>query len=105
MFKQINIMLCFLMFFAFDKVTAQDNFEIFIPDFIQSNSSFEISIITSKTFPEAEKLDIFISPDISLIINKVSHLKWIILKLFSIYAIFSSLSITNWPTKLAINHI
>jgi hypothetical protein len=59
------------MFFAFDKVTAQDNFEIFIPDFIQPNSSFEISIITSKTFPEAEKLDIFVSPDISLIINKV----------------------------------
>ncbi|MCW8805385.1 MAG: hypothetical protein OQK56_02895, partial [Ignavibacteriaceae bacterium] len=59
------------MIFAFDKVTAQDNFEIFIPDFIQPNSSFEISIITSKTFPEAEKLEIFISPDISLIINTI----------------------------------
>ena len=59
------------MFFAFDITTAQDNFKIFISEFIQPNSSFEISIITSKTFPEAEKLDIFISPDISLIINKV----------------------------------
>ena len=59
------------MFFAFDITTAQDNFKIFISDFIQPYSSFEISIITSKTFPVAEKLDIFISPDISLIINKV----------------------------------
>ncbi|MDH3268602.1 MAG: T9SS type A sorting domain-containing protein [Ignavibacteria bacterium] len=71
MFKQINIMLCFLLFFAFDQATAQANFKIFSPNFIPSNGSFEISIITSKKFPEAEKLNIFISPDLSLIINKI----------------------------------
>ena len=71
MFKQINIMLCFLLFFAFDRATAQDNFKIFSPDFIPSNNSFEISIITSKKFPEADKLNIFISPDLSLVINKI----------------------------------
>ncbi len=71
MFKQINIMLCFLLFFAFDRATAQDNFKIFVPEFIPSNGSFEISIITSKKFPEADELNIYISPDLSLIIKKI----------------------------------
>jgi len=64
-------MLCFLLFFAFDRATAQDNFKIFVPDFIQSNGSFEISIITSKKFSEADELNIYISPDLSLIIKKI----------------------------------
>jgi hypothetical protein len=67
-------MLCFLLFFAFDRATAQDNFNIFVPEFIQSNGSFEISIITSKKFPEADKLDIYISPDLSLLLNKIELL-------------------------------
>jgi len=71
MFKQINIMLCFLLFFAFDQATAQDNFKILVPEFIPSNGSFEISIITSKKFPEADELNIYISPDLSLRINKI----------------------------------
>lgn len=64
-------MLCFLLFLVFNQTSAQDNFNIFVPNFIQSNSSFEISIITSNKFPESNQLDIYISPDISLIINKV----------------------------------
>jgi hypothetical protein len=74
MFKQINIMLCFLLFFAFDKATAQDNFKIFIPEFIKSDASFEISIITSKKNPDADKLNIYFSPDLTLIINKIELL-------------------------------
>ena len=74
MFKQINIMLCFLLFFAFVRLTAQDNFKIFVPEFIPSNGSFEISIITSKKFPDADKLNIYFSPDFSLIINKIELL-------------------------------
>ncbi len=74
MFKQINIMLCFFLFFAFDRATAQDNFKIFTPEFIQSNGSFEISIITSKKIPDADKLNIYFSPDLSLIINKIELL-------------------------------
>ena len=74
MFKQINIMLCFLLFFVFNQTLAQDNFNIFIPDFIQSNTNFEISIITSNKFPGSKQLDVFISPDISLNINKVELL-------------------------------
>ena len=67
-------MLCFLLFFVFGRASAQDNFEIFVPEFIQSNSSFEVSIITSKKIPEADKLNIFISPDLSLIISKIELL-------------------------------
>jgi len=59
------------MFFAFDRTTAQDNFNIYFPEYIQSNNSFEISIITSKKFPEADKLNIYFSTDLSLIINRI----------------------------------
>ena len=71
MFKLINIILCFLLFFSIDWATAQDNFKVFVPEFIPSDGSFEVSIITSQKFPEAERLDFFFLPDFSLIINKV----------------------------------
>ncbi|HEY6435299.1 MAG TPA: hypothetical protein VIY47_01800, partial [Ignavibacteriaceae bacterium] len=74
MFTRINIILCFSLFFAIDQTTAQDNFKIFSPEFIQSNNSFEISLITSKKIPDADKLDIYFSPDNSLIINKIEIL-------------------------------
>lgn len=63
--------MCFLLFFAFHQSTAQDNFKVFVPEFIPANTSFEISIITSKKFPEADRLDIYFLPDFSLNINKV----------------------------------
>jgi len=71
MFKQLNIMLCFLLFFSFDRATAQDNFEIFVPNYIPVNSSFEISIITSKKFPATDKLELYFSTGLSLNINKI----------------------------------
>ena len=64
-------MLFILLFFTIDIVTAQDNFNIFIPDYIQPNTNFEVSIISSNKFQEADRLDIYISPDISLTIIKV----------------------------------
>ncbi|MCU0332349.1 MAG: hypothetical protein MUC75_03140 [Ignavibacteriaceae bacterium] len=60
-----------MLFFAFDRASAQDNFKVFVPEFIPSNGIFEVSIITSKKFPEADKLDIYFLPDFSLNINKV----------------------------------
>jgi len=71
MFKQINIMLCFLLFCAFDNASAQDNFKVFVPELIPSSGTFEVSIITSKKFRDAEKLNIYFSPDFSLTINKI----------------------------------
>ena len=59
-----------MLFFAFE-ATAQDNFKVFVPKFIPSNGSFEVSIITSKKFSEADRLDIYLLPDFSLNINKV----------------------------------
>jgi hypothetical protein len=71
MFKQLNITLCFLLFSAFGWTSAQDNFKVFVPEFISSSGSFEVSIITSKKYPEADRLIIYILPDFSLNINKV----------------------------------
>jgi len=71
MFKRIDIMLCFLLFFTFDKASAQDNFQVFIPEFIPSSGSFEVSIITSNKFSQSDKLNLFLLPDFSLIINKI----------------------------------
>jgi hypothetical protein len=64
-------MLCFLLFFSFDWATAQDNFKVFAPEFIPSDGSFEVSIITSKIFPEADRLDFYFLSDFSLIVSKV----------------------------------
>ena len=74
MFRQINIMLCFLLFLAFGRATAQDNFIIFSPQYIPAQTNFQISLITSKKFPGAENLNIYISPDLSLNINKAELL-------------------------------
>lgn len=71
MLKRLNIILCFLLIFSFDWTSAHDNFKVFFPEFIPSNGNFEVSIITSKKFPEAEKLDIYLLPDFSLNIIKV----------------------------------
>jgi hypothetical protein len=71
MFKLINTIVCFLLISYVFPVNAQDNFKVFFPEFIPSNESFEVSIITSKKFAEADKLDIYFLPDISLDIIKI----------------------------------
>jgi len=71
MLKRLNIILCFLLLFLSDWTAAQDNFKVFVPDFIPSNGNFEVSIIASKKFTEADRLNIYFLPDISLIINKI----------------------------------
>jgi hypothetical protein len=67
-------MLCLLLFFALDSATAQDNFVIFSPQYIPAQTNFQISLITSKKFADAEKLNIYISPDLSLNISKAELL-------------------------------
>jgi len=71
MLKRIKIILCFLLFFAFDWASAQDNFKVFIPEFIPSGGNFEVSIITSKKYLEADRLNLYFLPDFSLNINKI----------------------------------
>lgn len=60
-----------MLLFAFCRTTAQDNFKILYPEYIPLKANFEITLITSKKFSDAQKLNIFISSDLSLIINKV----------------------------------
>jgi hypothetical protein len=64
-------MLCFLLFSGYGLTSAQDNFKLFVPEHISSGGSFEVSVITSKKFSKADKLDIYFSPDFSLTINKI----------------------------------
>ena len=71
MFKPLNIILYFLLFLLTFPINAQDNFKVFVPEFIPTNGNFEVSLITSNNFPEAEKLDIYLFPDVSLKIIKV----------------------------------
>jgi hypothetical protein len=70
MFKALNLIFNFLLVLAFP-LSAQDNFRAFVPQFIPEEASFEVSIITSKNFPEADKLDIYFFPDITLVINEI----------------------------------
>lgn len=71
MFKRINIVLCLLLLFAFDTISSQDNFKIFIPKYIPSKTGFEVSIITSNKFPDANKLNVYFLPGQSLSISKI----------------------------------
>jgi hypothetical protein len=52
--------------FTIDWAIAQDNFEIFTPEFIPVDGSFEISIITSNKYPDADRLELLLAPDISI---------------------------------------
>lgn len=71
MFKRINIILYFFLLFAFDTISSQDNFKIFIPKYIPERTGFEVSIITSNKFPEADKLDIYFLAEQNLTISKI----------------------------------
>ena len=71
MFKPLNIIFCFWVFFLAFPIKAQDNFKVFIPEFIQKEVSFEISLIISNNYPGAEKLDVYLFPDVSLNLIKI----------------------------------
>ncbi len=71
MFGLLKIFLAFAavnLLFASD---LQNNFKIFSPEFIPSGGRFEISVITSKVFPESDRLDLYLIPDPTLMINKI----------------------------------
>ena len=71
MFKSLNIMRYFFLILLTFTINAQDNFKVFVPEFIPIGGSFEVSLITSNNFSEADMLNIYLSPDVSLRINKV----------------------------------
>ena len=70
MFKRIIVILCFSILFAFDNINSQDNFKIFLPKYVPENTRFEVSIITSNKFPEAENLVVYFLPEQTLAITK-----------------------------------
>jgi hypothetical protein len=50
-------------------ITTPDNFKVTIPEFIPKGKSFEVAIVTSKIFEEADQLEIYIVPGSSLFIS------------------------------------
>jgi hypothetical protein len=71
MFKPLNIILYFWLLFSAFPIYAQDNFKVFVPEFIPKEGSFEISLTISDNYPEANRLEIYLFPDVSLTINKI----------------------------------
>ena len=71
MFKPLNIKFCFWLLFLAFPINAQDNFKVFVPEFISKEVNFEISLIISNNYPGAEKLDIYLFPDVSLNLIKI----------------------------------
>lgn len=71
MFKRINIILYFSFHLAFETISSQDNFKLFVPEYIPEKTGFEVSVITSNKFPEADKLNIYLLPEQTLSINKI----------------------------------
>lgn len=74
MFKRLNILLWLFLFCSLDWAIAQDNFEIFTPEFIPVGGNFEFSIITSNKYPGADYLELLLAPDISISIISAKFL-------------------------------
>ena len=49
----------------------EDSYKISYPSYIALNSSFDISLITTNRFPEADTLEFYILPDEKLTLNNV----------------------------------
>ncbi len=68
-FLYITLVLCFSVS-NFARNT-EENYRIFSPKYIYSNSSFDLSIITKNSFPEATEFDFYIIPDDKLELNSL----------------------------------
>lgn len=70
MFRLLKIILVFWCFHPCFAGDLQNNFKIFYPEYIPAGGQFEVSIIVSQMFPNADKLELYLIPDHSLTINK-----------------------------------
>lgn len=66
MFRYLYILLILSSFFEIIPQTREANFKFTYPDFIPANKEFQVSIITSKVFDDADGLKLFIKPDNNL---------------------------------------
>ncbi len=51
--------------------SGEDSYRVFSPKYIYSNSSFDLSIITKNSYPEATEFDFYIIPDNKLELNSL----------------------------------
>ncbi len=71
MFIRLNTILCFLLFLAHYPIIAQDNFKVFVPEYIPIGGSFEVSLITSKKSAEIKRFEFSLFASSSLSIRTV----------------------------------
>ncbi len=61
--------LCFAL--SFYAKSNEESYRVFSPKYIYSNSSFDLSIITKNSYPDATELDFYILPDSKLELNSL----------------------------------
>lgn len=71
MLKRFYILLVFCLFSTLFAQNKVDNFDLACPEFIPQNSSFDLSIITSKVYKNAAKLKLYFIPGSKLEIQKI----------------------------------
>lgn len=70
--RKINILLAMLLLiFSNEARPSDENFKLVYPKVIPFNSQFDVSLITSNSFPEADELQIYIAPDPKIYISEV----------------------------------
>jgi len=70
MFRIAKILLCFLFISLSFPQERETNFHLVYPEFIPVNSSFDISLTFTNSFPEAKEFELIIIPDEHLTINR-----------------------------------
>src|SRR5690606_41660486 len=70
MLKTIKIFFVFLILLTPSTFSLEKNCGLYYPQFIAQNSSFDVSIVTSNPFPNADKLELFVLPGDKIELNK-----------------------------------
>ena len=72
MFKNLYILFVVLcVSLSLYAKSGEDSYRVFSPKYIYSNSSFDLSIITKNSYPEATEFDFYIIPDNKLELNSL----------------------------------
>lgn len=66
-----SIIVLFLVISSLDIFALDENYSIKYSKYIAVNSSFDVSLITSKIFPTSDEIRITVTPDSKTILNKV----------------------------------
>ena len=72
MFKLLQIVWVAGLFCLLPAQVNSDNFQLAYPDYVLQGSQFQVSLITSNEFENADKLDLYIIPHHGLTVNNIT---------------------------------